>query len=67
MVRRKINNKIQIPIMRSLYQDEVDDILSNSNLNQEAKMTLLVQLLRGLKIPLGVEGAGVSKYRRCTR
>ena len=61
MVRRKINNKLAIPFMRQLYQDEVDAILSHPTLNQQAQITLLTDLLRGLKIPLGVEGAGMIR------
>lgn len=64
MVRRKITNKLVLPVMIQVYQDEVNDIVSESSLNEEAKIILLKQLLRGLKIPFGVEGGALSLRRR---
>jgi hypothetical protein len=66
MVRRKINNKMTNAMIRAVYQAEIDDILSTT-LNEQGKITLMINLLNGLKIPLGVEGAGISKRLRLTR
>lgn len=64
MVKRKIRNDHRlIPIMKQIVMDEVEDIISQDT-NDQVKMTLLINLLRSFKIPIGVEGAGLCKVRR---
>lgn len=64
MVKRKIiNDHRLIPFMKQVIMDEVEDILSQDS-NVQIKVSLLTNLLRSFKIPLGVEGGSISKIRR---
>ena len=62
LARRKIANHPRIrEDMKEVFQMEITDILADDFFDNVSKQILIMNFLRKLKIPIGVEGAGLRR------